>query len=84
MRSIQARGDVMLRKEGILPTTVGREDVQRLVAEGAQLVEVLPKDEFDEQHLPGAIHIPLRRIDTGVRASLAPERPVVVYCWDSA
>src|SRR5262245_58061748 len=47
MRSIQARGDVMLRKEGILPTIVGRDDVQRLVAEGAQLVEVLPKAEFD-------------------------------------
>jgi rhodanese-related sulfurtransferase len=57
---------------------------QQLVAEGAQLVEVLPKEEFDEQHLPGAIHIPLRKIDPGVRASLAPERPVVVYCWDSA
>jgi rhodanese-related sulfurtransferase len=67
-----------------MPTGVGREDVQRLVAEGAQLVEVLPEEEFDEQHLRGAIHIPLRRIDTAVRARLAPERPVVVYCWDSA
>jgi len=84
MHLIPARGDVMRRTEGILPTTIGRDDVQRLVAEGAQLVEVLPKKEFDEQHLRGAIHIPLRRIDTGVRASLAPERPVVVYCWDSA
>ena len=67
-----------------MPTEIGREDVQQRVAEGAQLVEVLPKGEFDEQHLPGAIHIPLRKIDPSVRASLAPERPVVVYCWDSA
>ena len=44
---------------------------------------VLPKEEFDEQHLPGAIHLPLRKIDAGVRASLDPERPVVLYCWDS-
>jgi rhodanese-related sulfurtransferase len=58
--------------------------MQRVVAEGAQLVEVLPKEEFDEQHLPGAIHIPLRDIDTEVRARLALGRPVVVYCWDSA
>jgi hypothetical protein len=35
---------------------------------------VLPKEEFDEQHLPGAIHIPLRKIDPGVRANLAPDR----------
>jgi len=67
-----------------MPSGIGREDVQRLVAEGAQLVEVLPREEFDEQHLPGAIHIPLRKIDAGVRASLDPNRPVVVYCWDSA
>jgi rhodanese-related sulfurtransferase len=67
-----------------MPTQIGREDVQRLVAEGAQLVEVLPKDAFDEQHLPGAIHLPLRKIDAGVRASLDSGRPVVLYCWDSA
>ena len=67
-----------------MPTQLGREDVQRLVAEGAQLVEVLPREEFDGQHLPGAIHLPLRKIDAGARAALDPERPVIVYCWDSA
>jgi rhodanese-related sulfurtransferase len=67
-----------------MPTHIGRDDVQRLVAEGAQLVEVLPKKEFDEQRLPGAIHLPLRKIDAGGRASLDPERPVILYCWDSA
>jgi phage shock protein E len=67
-----------------MPTHIGREDVQRLVAEGAQLVEVLPKEAFDEQHLPGAIHLPLRTIDAGVRAGLDAGRPVVLYCWDSA
>jgi rhodanese-related sulfurtransferase len=55
-----------------MPTEIGREAAQQLVAEGAQLVEVLPKEEFDEQHLPGAIHIPLRKIDPGVRASCDP------------
>lgn len=67
-----------------MPTHIGREDVQRLVAEGAQLVEVLPREEFDEQHLPAAIHLPLRKIDARARASLDPERPVILYCWDSA
>ncbi len=66
-----------------MPTGIGREIVQRLMAERAQIAEVLPKEEFDEQHLPGAIHIPLRKINAEVRASLDPERPVVVYCWDS-
>ena len=67
-----------------MPTHVGREDVQRLLRKGARLVEVLPKKEFDAQHLPGAIHVPLREIDARIRASLDPKRPVVVYCWDSA
>ena len=63
----------------------GREPLLAWFAEGhAQLVEVLPKEEFEEQHLPGAIHIPLRKIDAGVRAGLVSGRPVVVYCWDSA
>jgi rhodanese-related sulfurtransferase len=54
-----------------------------LVAEGAQLVDVLPKASFDEWHLPGAIHLTLRKIDTRARSTLDPHRPVVVYCWDS-
>ncbi len=36
-----------------MPITADRETVQRLVADGdAQLVEVLPRDEYDEEHLP--------------------------------
>jgi rhodanese-related sulfurtransferase len=66
-----------------VPEAVDREDVQRLVRDdGAQLVEVLPKEEFDEEHLPGAINIPLRRIDDDARDRLDPSRPVIVYCWD--
>ncbi len=51
---------------------------------GAQLVEVLPHEEYEEEHLPGAINIPLRRLDREARDRLDPERPVIVYCWDSA
>jgi rhodanese-related sulfurtransferase len=51
---------------------------------GAQLVEVLPQAEYDEDHLPGAINLPLRKIETEARTRLDPARPVVVYCWDGA
>jgi rhodanese-related sulfurtransferase len=47
-------------------------------------VEVLPEEAFDEQDLPGAIHLPLRKIESGARATLDPERSVIVHCWDSA
>jgi rhodanese-related sulfurtransferase len=67
-----------------MSTLIDRRQVQELVAKGAYLVEVLPADEYAEDHLPGAISIPLRHVDQeGVR-SLDPHRAVVVYCWDSA
>jgi rhodanese-related sulfurtransferase len=66
-----------------MPTTIDRPELQRLVAAGAQLVEVLPRKEFDEGHLPGAINLPLKQLTADTAAVLAPERPVVVYCWDS-
>ena len=49
----------------------------------AQLVEVLPEDEYREAHLPGAINIPLKTLDADTTAALDKGRPVVVYCWDS-
>ncbi|MBI4260210.1 MAG: hypothetical protein HY658_06550 [Actinobacteria bacterium] len=61
---------------------IDRDELRRLVDEGAQLVEVLPQEEYDEEHLPGAIAIPLRRIDAEAGEKLDPSRPVIVYCWD--
>jgi rhodanese-related sulfurtransferase len=66
-----------------MPTTIDRDDVQRLVREeDAQLVEVLPADEFEDEHLPGAINIPLKTLDAESTVSLDPQRPVIVYCND--
>jgi len=52
--------------------------------EGAQVVEVLPRGEFEADHLPGAISLPLRSLETEAREKLDPRRAVVVYCWDAA
>ena len=67
-----------------MPETVDRDQLQALVDRGGQLVEVLPREEYEDEHLPGAIGIPLRRIDAEARERLDPSRPVIVYCWDSA
>src|SRR2546428_425350 len=37
-----------------MPKGIDRNEVQRLLSEGAQLVEVLPREEYEEEHLPGA------------------------------
>jgi rhodanese-related sulfurtransferase len=65
-----------------MPRVIERDEVRRLIEQGAQLIEVLPKEEFEEEHLPGAINIPLRRIDAEAAERLDLSRPVVVYCWD--
>lgn len=62
---------------------LGREEVQDLMGKGAQVVEVLAREEFEEDHLPGAINIPLRKIEAEAEG-LDKSRPVVLYCWDSA
>lgn len=67
-----------------MPKEIGREGLRRLLDQGAQLVEVLPPDEYREDHLPGAVNIPLRRIDAEAGTALDRSRPVVVYCWDAA
>jgi rhodanese-related sulfurtransferase len=63
---------------------VDRQEVQDLLERGAQVVEVLPPDEFEEEHLPGAINLPLRKIETDASSELKRDEPVLVYCWDSA
>jgi rhodanese-related sulfurtransferase len=67
-----------------MPTEIDRNEVKALVDRGAQLVEVLPADEYEEDHLPGAISLPLRRLETEAVATLDRTRPVIVYCWDTA
>ena len=59
------------------------ETLQELLARGAQLVEVLPEEEYREEHLPGAINIPLKRLDAATTSGLDKRKEVIVYCWDA-
>jgi rhodanese-related sulfurtransferase len=66
-----------------MPTPIGHDEVQRLVREErAQVVEVLPPEEFEDEHLPGALNLPLKSLDRASAGALDPGRPVIVYCYD--
>jgi len=65
-----------------VPERVDYEGLRKLVEGRAQLVEVLPAEEYEEEHLPDAINIPLKALDANSTAQLDRSRPVVVYCWD--
>jgi len=67
-----------------MPQEIDREELRMLVDQGAQLVEALPAKEYGEDRLPGAINLPLGRLGKEARDVLEPNRPVVVYCADSA
>jgi rhodanese-related sulfurtransferase len=65
-----------------MPTGIDRSRVQELVAAGAQLVEVLPRDEYEDEHMPAAINIPLKELNRETARQLDRSRPVIVYCYD--
>ena len=66
-----------------MPIIIDRHQVQRLVGTGAQVVEVLPRHEYDDEHLPGALHLSLKHLNGRAAEALDKARPVIVYCWDA-
>jgi rhodanese-related sulfurtransferase len=66
-----------------MPTPIDYPRLRALLDEGAQLVEVLPGAEYREEHLPGAINIPLKTLDAQTTAQLDKTKAVVVYCSDA-
>jgi rhodanese-related sulfurtransferase len=66
-----------------MPIRVDLDGLRQLLAGGAQLVEVLPHDEYAEEYLPGALNLPLKELTAATAFQLDRGRPVVVYCWDS-
>jgi rhodanese-related sulfurtransferase len=66
-----------------MPTSIDRNEVSRLIAEeNAQLVEVLPASDYQEEHISGAINIPIKELDERAPRELERGRPVIVYCND--
>jgi rhodanese-related sulfurtransferase len=65
-----------------MPTPIDRDEVRRLLAEQGQLVEVLPAAEYEDEHLPGAINLPLKELDRETTQWLDRSRPVIAYCHD--
>jgi rhodanese-related sulfurtransferase len=58
-------------------------ELERLLAQGAQLAEALPEEEYEDGHLPGAISLPLKQLSPERATVLDRGQPVIVYCWDS-
>lgn len=66
-----------------MPTDIDRNSLKRMLDDGAQLVEVLPHADYVDDHLPGAVSIPLRSLRADSVTSLRKDVPVITYCWDA-
>lgn len=62
--------------------SVNRDEVRALVESGtAIVVEALPVEAYEAEHIPGAVNVP-GDVTADLAAAIAPDldRPVVVYC----
>jgi rhodanese-related sulfurtransferase len=66
----------------VMPTPIDRHEVQRMVADGAQLVDVRLGEDYEAEHVRGAVSLPVKTLDRKSAAQLDRGRPVITYCWD--
>jgi hypothetical protein len=63
-----------------MATRIDRDELHGPLADDdSQLVEVLPRDEYEDEHLPGSTNIPLMTLNTEATRRLDRRRPVIVY-----
>ena len=65
-----------------MPKIIELEEVQRLIADGAQVLDVMSREAYEDSHLPGAVHISLKELDQRSVARLDRDRPIIAYCSD--
>ncbi|MCE7927932.1 MAG: MBL fold metallo-hydrolase [Chloroflexi bacterium CFX7] len=58
---------------------VDAKGARRLLGDGAVAVDVRELNEFQEGHIPGAVHIPLGDLESRA-AAIPADRPVLTYC----
>ena len=63
-------------------TTINITELHKFIAGGAQVVEVLPRQDYEKLHIPGAVSLPLAELTAETARRLDRGRDVVVYCWD--
>jgi rhodanese-related sulfurtransferase len=66
-------------KAGETTREISRDEAQKLVEDGAQLIDVRADHEWEAGRIAGAKHLPLAELAERT-AEIDRERPVVLYC----
>jgi rhodanese-related sulfurtransferase len=61
---------------------IDRRAVEYLLDQDGQLVDVLGSEAYEDEHIAGAVNLPLAILPERV-SRLDRDRPVIVYCFDS-
>ena len=64
-----------------MPKIVSTDSARALLADGVRFLDVLPPAAFAQEHIEGAVNLPLAEVDDAP-ARFDPDEPVVVYCFD--
>ena len=60
---------------------IGRETVRRLSEQGVVLIDVLPREAYEQEHLAGARNVPLAEL-VSTLDGWDRDRRIIVYCAD--
>ena len=82
VRALDVTDRRALPEGAAMVTRIDRDEVQRMLGERVQLVDVLLAQEYEAEHIPRAINIPLRTLRRETARQLHSDRPVIVYCHD--
>ena len=63
--------------------TIGSDELAKLQASGAMVVDVRTPPEFEAGHIPSAVNVPVDQLPQG-SATWDHDKPVVVYCATGA
>jgi len=69
----------MAEEQGSEAREVSREEARKLVADGAQLIDVRADHEWEAGRISGATHVPLAQLPEHL-GEIDKDRPVVLYC----
>ncbi len=73
----------LLREARASIKEVTPQEVEALPDGKVALIDVREASEWEQGHLPGAVHIPAWELTPERAEELDPSRPVVVYCFDT-
>lgn len=64
--------------------TIDRKELEEKLDNGdVTVIEVLDKEEYERNHIKGAINVPLSDIGKEIKGRFDLDREIVVYCADS-